>query len=145
MTATTSVAAFHSVSGTGGLASSMRDEIARIIEGAGVDGLIMDDIFDKFPPVYKQYSTISGRFSELENLSIIFRAGDTRAGKSGRQQKVMRHIKFATAVPMLPPKPPKKTGFMAGLMFATRIILKEPDLVSAKRALKTELLKAAGR
>ncbi len=42
-------------------------------------------------------------------------------------------------------KKAKRTGFLAGMMHATRTILKEPDLEAAKRALKAELLKAAKR
>lgn len=41
--------------------------------------------------------------------------------------------------------PTKRSGFMKGLMYATRVVLKEPDLVAAKKALKKELLKAAKR
>ena len=43
------------------------------------------------------------------------------------------------------PRPAKKTGFLAGMMHAARLMVKEPDLASAKQAMKKELLKAAGR
>ena len=44
------------------------------------------------------------------------------------------------------PKPKtKRSGFLAGLMFAAKVVLKEPDLAAARKALKRELIKAAGR
>jgi hypothetical protein len=46
--------------------------------------------------------------------------------------------------PVTPVAKAKRTGFLNGLMYAARILLKEPDLVSAKRKMKAELRKAAG-
>lgn len=44
-------------------------------------------------------------------------------------------------------EPRKKMGkgFLAGMIYAAKVVLKEPDLASAKKALKRELEKAAGR
>lgn len=50
-----------------------------------------------------------------------------------------------SAVTATPRPKIKRTGFLAGLMFAARIVIREPDLAAAKRALRKELLKAAGR
>jgi hypothetical protein len=39
----------------------------------------------------------------------------------------------------------RKTGFLAGLAYAARVVLKAKDLADAKARLKHEILKAAGR
>ena len=36
-------------------------------------------------------------------------------------------------------------GFLAGMMFAVSIVKREPDLLAVRKALKVEILKAAGR
>lgn len=53
---------------------------------------------------------------------------------------------------MQPPAPPaatataaRRTGFLAGMMFAAKIVAKSPDLASAKAGLRVELLKASKR
>lgn len=45
------------------------------------------------------------------------------------------------------PKPVKtrRSGFVNGLMYAAKILLKEPDLLAAQKALRRELIKAAKR
>lgn len=49
------------------------------------------------------------------------------------------------AVPTAATKKATRTGFLAGMMHATRTVIKESDLPGAKAALKRELLKAAKR
>lgn len=52
----------------------------------------------------------------------------------------------STPIGMTAPKRKvKKTGFLAGMMFAARLVVKSSDLAEAKRELKRELQKAAGR
>jgi hypothetical protein len=117
-----------------------------VIEGAGATGCISDEIRGTYPDL--SYSSITARFAALEKKGAIYRAGDTRSGKSGRKQLVMRMASFSTAVPRSkpPPAPKKKrSGFLKGLMYATRIVLNEPDLHSAKKALRKEIVKAAGK
>jgi len=57
------------------------------------DGCIQDDLLELFPAL--SYSTITARPSALERKGLIVRGPDTRAGKSGKQQFVMRKSKYA--------------------------------------------------
>lgn len=50
-----------------------------------------------------------------------------------------------TLTPAAAAKKATRTGFLAGMMHATRTVIKETDLPGAKAALKRELLKAAKR
>jgi hypothetical protein len=133
----TSRAAYHSLPRT-----DLEEKVLGVIAACGVDGCISDDVRKTFPDL--SYSSVTARFSALEEKGQIFRAGDTRPGESGRQQKVMRSIEHAATTPIvLATKKAKTNPFLAGMMYATRIVLKEPDLAAAKLALKKELLKAA--
>ncbi len=51
-------------------------------------GRIADELLARFPTF--PYSSITARFSGLERQRMIYYKGDTRTGKSGRQQRVMR-------------------------------------------------------
>lgn len=51
-------------------------------------GRIADQLLARFPSF--PYSSITARFSGLERQRMIYYKGDTRTGKSGRQQRVMR-------------------------------------------------------
>lgn len=124
----TSLAAYHSL---GSIPSSLGDEICNLLELAGPEGLISDDIFACLSRSGRNDSSITTRYSELEDGKRIYRAGDTRPGKSGRQQQVMRHIKFLSVVPMLAPKvAPKskvfKKGADWGLRRAAKILMANP-------------------
>lgn len=137
----TSLAAYHSIDIT-----DLEQKVLDVIAAAGVNGCISDEVQAAYP--HLSYSSVTARFSSLEAKKLIYRAGDTRPGISGRHQQVMRLAEHEATVPKVrPPKLPKvrRSGFMKGLMYAARIVLKEPDLLSAKKALKKELLKAAGR
>lgn len=127
--------------------NELEQKVFDVIEAAGATGCISDEIRGTYPEL--SYSSITARFASLEKKGAIYRAGDTRSGKSGRQQLVMRLASFSASVPRVkPPAPPRKkkrSGFLAGLMYATKIIINEPDFHSAKRALRKELLKAAGK
>lgn len=137
MLASTSRAAYRSIPTT-----DLEEKVLAVINACGVDGCISDDIRKCYPDL--SYSSITARFSALEQKGQIFRAGDTRPGESGRQQKVMRAIEYAPTTPMVvATKKAKKNPFLAGMMYATRIMLKEPDFTAAKEALRKELLKAA--
>jgi hypothetical protein len=54
----------------------------------GPHGCISDDLLDQFPAL--SYSTVTARPSALERKGLIVRGPDSRIGKSGRQQLVMR-------------------------------------------------------
>lgn len=141
MKAATSVEAYRSIDIT-----ELEGKVLEVIDLAGVNGCISDEVLACYPKL--SYSSVTARFSSLEKKGEIYRAGDMRPGLSGRRQQVMRITKHLAVAPIRkPPKPPPvvRSGFLKGLMFATKIILKEPDFVSAKRALKTELLKTAKR
>lgn len=137
----TSIAAFHTTA-----IGPIRETVLEIIELYGADGCITDDVIAFFPKSDKTNTgRITGRFSELENEGKIIRVGDTRPGVSGKAQLVMRHAKFASVAPVIVKKRKKRNPFLAGMMFAAKVVLKEPDLETAKKALKTELIKAAKR
>jgi len=125
--------------------TDLEQRVLDVIEAAGATGCISDEVRGTYPEL--SYSSVTARFASLENKGAIYRAGDTRSGKSGRQQLVMRMASYSSAVPKVnPPAPTKKrSGFLKGLMYATKIIINEPDFVSAKKALRKELLKVAGK
>lgn len=139
MIASTSRAAFATLPMT-----DLEEKVLAYIEECGSFGCISDDVRKHYPEL--SYSSVTARFSALEKNGLIFRAGDTRAGESGRQQKVMRTIEWSSSTPtVVATKKAKTNPFLAGMMFATRIVLKETDLAEVKKALKRELLKAAAR
>lgn len=79
----TSVAAAYGVQTTR-REKQMFDAICR----RGQDGCTADDLIDQFPNL--SYSTVTARPSALERKGLIVRGPDTRSGRSGRQQLVMR-------------------------------------------------------
>jgi hypothetical protein len=137
----TTLAAFASLKGT----ASLREQILEVIEAAGADGLIGDEVRDLLLARNMKDGSLNTRYSELERAGLIVRMGDTRLAKTGRQQLVMRHAKFCTEAPARAAAKLKKTGFLAGLMYAARIVAKSDDLASAKRSLRSELLKVASK
>lgn len=137
MVPSTSRAAYHSIPTT-----DLEEKVLAFIKARGSFGCISDDIRAHYSDL--SYSSVTARFSALETKGEIFRAGDTRTGESGRQQKVMRSIEWSSTTPIvLATKKAKTNPFLAGMMYATRIVLGESDLPAAKLALKKELLKVA--
>lgn len=67
--------------------------VAEAISKAGPDGLTSDEVRALFPDL--AYSSVTARFASLERRGVITRRGDTRPGKSGRKQLVMRADQFA--------------------------------------------------
>lgn len=59
------------------------------IKSYGADGCCHDQCIEQFCPG-RAYSSISSRYSGLEEKGYIYYMEDTRTGKSGRQQRVMR-------------------------------------------------------
>lgn len=78
----TSKAAARSIDVTK-LETMVHNEIKKYTRGRIADELLAR--FSTFP-----YSSITARFSGLERQKMIYYMGDTRPGKSGRQQRVMR-------------------------------------------------------
>lgn len=138
--AATTLASFRSLK-----AGPLRAQILSLIEGYGAAGCIGDQVRAEFSSTDIKDGSLNTRFSELENAGLIFRNGDTRAGASGKQQLVMRHAKFADEE--LVKRPPRKSRnpFLAGMIFATKTMLKAGDFASAKAALSIEIRKAAKR
>lgn len=124
----TSMAAYRSL---GAGIVSLAERIADFIESCGIDGAISDDVFAHLSSYGRNDSSITTRYSELEKVGVIYRAGDTRPGKSGRQQQVMRHVKYKAVKPPLPPKPVAKSSVFKkgadwGLRRAAKILLANP-------------------
>ena len=63
--------------------------VFEFIKTFGQDGCIHEQCVAQFCP-QRAYSSISSRYSGLENKGFIYYRGDTRTGKSNRQQRVMR-------------------------------------------------------
>lgn len=135
--ASTTLAAFRSLKH-----DSLREEVLDLIERAGERGLIGDEVRGHFAGRGFKDGSINTRFSELERAGAICRNGDTRAGASGRQQLVLRSAEFATKALGTPAKH-KRTGFLAGLIYAAKIVAKHPDLASVRAEIKAELIKAS--
>ena len=142
MTASTSIAAFHTAA-----ILPMRERVFEIIDSYGVDGCIADDVIEQFhKSETMNTSAITARFSELVRDERVIRCGDTRMGASGKQQLVMRSAAHATSFPAPKVrKVRKKTGFLAGMLYATKILIAASDLTEAKRVMKKELIKASKR
>jgi len=62
--------------------------VYRAIFNCEKSGCIADDLLAQFPSF--AYSSITARFAALERKGYITCGPDTRTGKSGRQQRVMR-------------------------------------------------------
>lgn len=118
-----------------------------VITAAGVNGCISDEVRACYPSL--SYSSVTARFSALEKKGELYRAGDTRVGDSGRQQKVMRAAFHSSTVPVVIPPAAKvkskRNPFLAGMMHAARVVIAQPDLNTARAALKAELVKVASK
>ena len=137
----TSIAAFH----TAPLAP-LRDRVFDVIHSHGAAGCIGDDVIAHFTKTDKtNTSAFTARFSELVTEGRIVRLGDTRIGASGKQQLVLRATEFTAGKTPAATRKAGKTGFLAGLMFAAKIVVKHEDMAEVKAELKRELLKAARR
>jgi len=82
----TSKAAAETVD-TGRLESMVLDTI----KAFGTRGCISDEVRDWWQDM--PYSSITGRYKALADKGLIEYTGETRKGKSGRAQRVMRAVK----------------------------------------------------
>lgn len=139
--ARTSIAALHSTP-----ILPIREKVLEIIEAHGATGCITDDVISYFAGSDKTNTgRITGRFSELVKEGKVVRLGDTRVGVSGKKQLIMRATAHCPTAPAVKPAKAKRTGFLAGMMFAAKIAVKGTDLASVKKELQRELIKASGR
>jgi len=69
--------------------TKLENIVFEFIKTFGQDGCIHEQCVAEFCP-QRAYSSISSRYSGLENKGFIYYQGDTRTGKSNRQQRVMR-------------------------------------------------------
>lgn len=130
---------------------TLREQILDIIEAAGPAGCIHDDVREVFSMSSTKDGTLNTRYSELERDSKIFRSGDTRPGKSGKEQLVMRHANYAASLGVRLPTGRKITpgpgrGFRAGVKWLAEGLVKggatvHPDV----RQLLVEHLRKATR
>jgi len=138
MASVTTLASFKSLK-----PENLREEVLELITAAGTRGVIGDEVRAHFDGRGLKDGSINTRFSELERAGLICRNGDTRAGGSGRQQLVLRDACFGTPLATSSLASMKRTGFLAGLMYAAKIVATSADLPTVKLKLKGELIKAA--
>lgn len=79
----TSKAAAYSVNSKG-----LEYMVLKAINEYGLDGCIADDLLEQFPR--KPYSSITARFSALEEKGLITSGPDTRPSRADHQQDVRR-------------------------------------------------------
>ncbi len=69
--------------------TKMEREVFEVINNCyRVSGCIQDDLLDAFPPEKSQ--SITPRVRKLIEKGYVYETGETRTGKSGRQQRVIR-------------------------------------------------------
>lgn len=140
-TAGTTRAAFKTI---GPMVGTLQEEVLQLLRSAGSAGLIGDEVRAKLLSLGMKDGSLNTRYSELERKGLIFRNGETRRATSGRMQMVMRAAEFAEGVPIVAAGiKPRRNPFLAGLMFAARLVAKSPDLKEARNSLRVELIKAA--
>lgn len=137
--ASTSLIAYKTVNVT-----KLEEDVLSVIESFGASGCIFDEVqavLSHLP------NSVSGRFKSLERKGMIVRhASDTRPGKTGNPQKVIRHWKFVASAPVPVPIKAPKSPFLAGMLFAAKAIVKaDPAFkgTAGAMALKSEILKVA--
>ena len=69
--------------------TKLENIVFEFIKSFGQDGCIHEQCVAEFCP-QRAYSSISSRYSGLEDKGFIYYQGDTRTGKSNRQQRVLR-------------------------------------------------------
>lgn len=126
--------------------SGIRARVLEVIEAAGADGLIGDEVRARLLAAGMKDGSLNTRYSELEKAGLIFRNGDTRLAATGRQQLVMRSMRYATEVePITGKGKRRRSPFLSGLMWAAKVVLEAGEYEAAKKALRSEIVKAAAR
>lgn len=138
MISATTLAAFKALK-----VNPLREEILDHIRMYGINGCIGDDIRSLYDSEVYKDGSLNTRYSELERAGFMFRNGDTRPGSSGRQQLVMRHVRFADEVPIARPGKKHPNPFLAGMIHAAKTMIAAGDYTAAKAALGAEIRRAA--
>jgi SOS-response transcriptional repressor LexA len=73
-------------------ASQLEQAVLDFIESQGNYGATIAECVKHFNP--ESSSSITSRPSGLERKNLIFYRGDTRKGNSGRQQRIIRAIRY---------------------------------------------------
>lgn len=127
--------------------STIKSRLLRVIKAYETSGCNYDQIKGHFAGEGLKDGTINTRFSELERDGFIFRRGDVRSGDGGRAQLVLRHSDFKTEEerqnPGLTVAPLRRTGFLAGLEYASKLLQASSDVVAARATLGNEIQKLA--
>lgn len=127
--------------------STIKARILRVIEAYGAGGCNYDQVKAHFAGEGRKDGTINTRFSELERDGLIFRRGDVSSGVSGHAQLVLRHSSFKTEqerqTPGLTAAPRRRTGFLAGLEYASKMLKDASDVAAARAMLGNEIQKLA--
>lgn len=84
----TSVVAAHAVDTTKG-----EQRVLEAIRSFGPAGCSQDDVLARYPDL--PYSSVTARFSALLEKRYIVDTGQTKAGKSGRPQRIVRAAYYA--------------------------------------------------
>lgn len=136
----TTLDAYHALD-----ASTIKARILLIIRGYGSIGCNYDQIKSHFAGEGLKDGTINTRFSELEREGLIFRRGDVLSGDSGHAQLVLRHSDFKNEqerqTPGLTASPRRRTGFLAGLEYASKLLQDSSDVAAARATLGNEIQK----
>ena len=137
MLAKTSLSAYKSLS-----LAPILGHVLFVVDAAGELGLTCDEIAEK---TGIEYRTVTPRIVQLERHGLVYRAGDTRKGLSGRAQLIVRASSHLATIPMIPKAKKRENPYLEGLKRAAKIILSQSDFESARKALKDELIKVASR
>lgn len=140
MVAETTLEAYEAVKAAGTI-TSMQEKVLNIVKAFGEEGCISEEVlaYSVVPGSHANTGTITTRLSELERKNLIYRAGDTRTGSSGRQQQVWRDIEYATVKPKLPEPKKPVNGFDKGVIYCAKLLAKATDLKEAKKLILAEL------
>lgn len=111
------------------------------IDEAGEDGITPDEWCDRNGALI---NTVRRRFTDLWKDGLIRHHPAGLTAKNSAGNECVRWVAGCD-----PAGTAKRAGvgkgFLAGMMYATRIVLREPDLPAVKLALRDELLKASKR
>lgn len=133
----TSLAAHKSIAAT-----ELEERVLAVIVSFGTEGCISDEVREKLPTL--TYSSVTARFKNLCDSGRIVRDG-TRPGGSGRSQYIMKAAEYSTVLPTIVLKKSARAPFLAGMMFAAKVMLRAGNYDDAKKAMLLEINKVVGR
>jgi len=80
-------------------AAGLEKIVLEAIKSFGPDGCISDDVQDYLEARNLCYSSVTARYSALENKGMMFRNGDKRVARSNRRMLVMRAAEYEKTIP----------------------------------------------